>query len=174
LLALSLMLTPLAGFAQPKPAPPPVPNAVSASTTAHAALSDKVASAADPVRQATAALMQWRQDWENRDFERFAAHHAAEFRVEGADRERFLERKRTIFERRPWQRIRLFEVLWIVDGTNPNRLTVQFVQSYESAILSERSRKEQRWGRVGDAWRLLSEQEIPLPDPAGAARRAAR
>jgi len=51
---------------------------------------------------------------------------------------------------------------------------VQFVQSYESAILSERSRKEQRWGRVGDAWRLLSEQETPLPDPAGAARRAAR
>ena len=168
------MLAPLASFAQPKPAPPAVPNAASASTTASAASLDKVASAADPVRQATAALMQWRQDWENRDFDRFAAHHAAEFRVEGADRERFLERKRTIFERRPWQRIRLFEVLWIVDGTNPNRLTVQFLQSYESAILSERSRKEQRWGRVGDAWRLLSEQETPMPDPVGAVRRAAR
>lgn len=168
------MLAPLAGVAQSKLASPAVPNAASASATAYAASPDKVASAADPVRQATAALMQWRQDWENRDFERFAAHHAAEFRVEGADRERFLERKRTVFERRPWHRIRLFEVLWIVDGTNPNRLTVQFVQSYESVVLNERSRKEQRWGRVGNEWRLLSEQETPMPDPVGAARRAAR
>jgi murein L,D-transpeptidase YafK len=182
------MLVPHLGLAQSRPPVPGMPNALNASTvdkasqTAEKAVPavekavptvDKAAPTADPVKQATAALMQWRKDWENRDFERFSAHHAAEFRVEGADRERFLERKRAIFEHRPWHRIRLSEVLWIVDGSNPTRLTVQFVQDYESAAWSERSRKEQRWAREADGWRLIGEQEAPLPDAVGS-RRAAR
>ena len=124
----------------------------------------------DPVRQAGEALLLWRRDWENRDFDRFAAHHAEGFRANGLDRSSFLERKRSIFEKRPWHRIRLTEVLWLVEQNAPDTLTVRFGQEYESPQGTERTRKEQRWIRVGERWQLASEREMTAAesDPARA------
>ena len=118
----------------------------------------------DPVRQASDALMQWRRDWENRDFERFSAHYAEAFQSTGLDRATYLERKRGIFEKRPWQRIRISEVLWIVQQGTPDALSVRFVQEYDSPQGSDRSRKEQRWIRANQRWQLASETESVLTE----------
>lgn len=120
----------------------------------------------DPVRQASAALMQWRQDWENRDFERFAAHYADSFQSTGLDRVAYLERKRAIFEKRPWQRVRINEVLWIAQHGTPDVLSVRFVQEYDSPQGNDRSRKEQRWIRNNNnqRWQLAGETELVLTE----------
>ena len=118
----------------------------------------------DPVRQASEALMQWRRDWENRDLERFAAHYSDAFRSGGLDRITYLERKRAIFEKRPWQRVRINEVLWIAEQSSPDALSVRFVQEYDSPQGGDRSRKEQRWVRVNQRWQLTSETEVPLSE----------
>jgi len=118
----------------------------------------------DPVRQASEALNQWRKDWENRDFERFAAHYVDTFRNGSLDRRTYLERKRAIFERRPWQRIRLNEVLWIAEKNTPDALSVRFIQEYDSPQGSDRSRKEQRWIRTNQRWQLASETEVILSE----------
>ena len=118
----------------------------------------------DPVRQASEALMQWRRDWENRDFERFAAHYSDAFRSGGLDRITYLERKRVIFEKRPWQRVRIGEVLWIAEQSSPDALSVRFIQEYDSPQGGDRSRKEQRWVRVNQRWQLTSETEVPLSE----------
>ena len=119
----------------------------------------------DPIVQASAALMLWRRDWENRDFERFAAHHADNFQVGQVDRATFLERKRAIFEKRPWHRIRVTEVLWLAEQGTPDALTARFVQEYESPQGADRIRKEQRWRRAKTGgWRLELEREELLAE----------
>jgi hypothetical protein len=118
----------------------------------------------DPVRQASEALMQWRRDWENRDFERFAAHYSDAYRSGGLDRITYLERKRVIFEKRPWQRVRINEVLWVAEHGSPDSISVRFVQEYDSPQGGERGRKEQRWIRTNQRWQLASEIELPLSE----------
>jgi hypothetical protein len=76
----------------------------------------------------------------------------------------FLERKRGIFEKRPWQRIRINEVLWIAEQGLPDALSVRFIQEYDSPQGSDRSRKEQRWVRVNQRWQLASETEMILSE----------
>ena len=129
-----------------------------------AAASPPNRSGQDPVLQASDALMQWRRDWENRDFERYSAHYAEAFQSSGLDRVSFLERKRGIFEKRPWQRIRINEVLWIAEQGLPDALSVRFIQEYDSPQGSDRSRKEQRWVRVNQRWQLASETEMILSE----------
>lgn len=126
----------------------------------------------DPVRQASEALMQWRRDWENRDFERFSAHYAEAFQSNGLDRITYLERKRGIFEKRPWQRIRIHDVLWVAEQGTPDTLTVRFVQEYDSPQGSDRSRKEQRWIRANQRWRLAAEVEVLLSESDASRARA--
>ena len=118
----------------------------------------------DPVRQASEALMQWRRDWENRDFERFSAHYAEAFQSTGLDRVTYLERKRGIFEKRPWQRIRISEVLWIAQQGTPDALSVRFFQEYDSPQGNDRSRKEQRWIRANQRWLLAGETEVIMSE----------
>jgi len=128
-------------------------------------------SAQDPVRQASEALIQWRRDWENRDFERFSAHYSEVFQSAGVDRPTYLARKRVIFERRPWQRIRINEVLWFSEQGSPDALTVRFIQEYDSPQGSDRSRKEQRWVRANQRWLLAGETEAIFAETdAGRAR----
>jgi len=130
-----------------------------------------ISASQDPVRQASDALMQWRRDWENRDFERFSAHYAEAFQSTGLDRATYLERKRGIFEKRPWQRIRISEILWLAAQGTPEALTVRFVQEYDSPQGSDRSRKEQRWIRANQRWQLVAEAEVVLTETdAGRAR----
>jgi murein L,D-transpeptidase YafK len=129
-----------------------------------AAVSSSFLAAQDPVRQASEALLQWRRDWENRDFERFSAHYSEAFQSAGLDRVTYLERKRGIFEKRPWQRIRINEVLWIAEQGTPDTLLVRFVQEYDSPQGSDRSRKEQRWIRANRRWLLASEAEVILSE----------
>jgi hypothetical protein len=69
-----------------------------------------------------------------------------------------------IFEKRPWQRVRINEVLWIAEQSSPDALSVRFVQEYDSPQGGDRSRKEQRWVRVNQRWQLTSETEVPLPE----------
>ena len=131
---------------------------------ATAALESPNPAGQDPVRQASGALMQWRRDWENRDFERFSAHYAEAFQSNGLDRLTYLERKRGVFEKRPWQRIRINEVLWIAEQGLPDALSVRFIQEYDSPQGSDRSRKEQRWVRVNQRWQLAGETELFLSE----------
>jgi len=123
-----------------------------------------IAAGKDPVRQASEALMQWRRDWENRDFERFSAHYAEAYQSTGLDRVTYLERKRGIFEKRPWQRIRISEVLWVAEQGTPDALSVRFIQEYDSPQVSDRSRKEQRWIRANQRWLLAGETEVILSE----------
>jgi hypothetical protein len=123
-----------------------------------------IAAGQDPVRQASEALMQWRRDWENRDFERFSAHYAEAYQSTGLDRVTYLERKRGIFEKRPWQRIRISEVLWVAEQGTPDALSVRFIQEYDSPQGSDRSRKEQRWIRANQRWLLAGETEVILSE----------
>jgi uncharacterized protein YchJ len=76
----------------------------------------------------------------------------------------YLERKRGIFEKRPWQRIRISEILWLAAQGTPEALTVRFVQEYDSPQGSDRSRKEQRWIRANQRWQLASETESVLTE----------
>jgi len=129
-----------------------------------AVISSPISAAQDPVLQAAEALMQWRRDWENRDFERFSAHYADAFQSTGLDRVTYLERKRGIFEKRPWQRIRISEILWIAQEGTPQALSVRFVQEYDSPQGSDRSRKEQRWIRANQRWQLAGETEVLMSE----------
>ena len=129
-----------------------------------AAPSTSVLTGQDPVRQASEALAQWRRDWENRDFERFSAHYADAFQSAGLDRVSYLERKRGIFEKRPWHRVRINEVLWIAGQGSPDALLVRFIQEYDSPQGNDRSRKEQRWVRANQRWLLASETEVILAE----------
>jgi len=139
---------------------------------ATAALESPNPAGQDPVRQASGALMQWRRDWENRDFERFSAHYAESFQSNGLDRLSYLERKRGIFEKRPWQRIRISDVLWLAEQGTPDALLVRFVQEYDSPQGSDRSRKEQRWLRSSQRWQLASEAEVILSESDASRTRA--
>jgi len=126
----------------------------------------------DPVRQASEALLQWRRDWENRDFERFSAHYAEAFQSTGLDRVTYLERKRGIFEKRPWQRVRISEILWVAEHGTPDALSVRFVQEYDSPQGSDRSRKVQRWIRANQRWQLVGETEVILSEGDASRTRA--
>ena len=123
-----------------------------------------VLSVEDPVRQASEALIQWRKDWENRDFERFSAHYAEAFQSTGLDRLTYLQRKRGIFDKRAWHRIRISDVLWIAERGSPDVMSVRFIQEYDSPQGSDRSRKEQRWVRANQRWQLASETEVILSE----------
>jgi hypothetical protein len=79
----------------------------------------------------------------------------------GLDRITYLERKRVIFEKRPWQRVRINEVLWVAEHGSPDSILVRFLQEYDSPQGGERSRKEQRWIRTNQRWQLASESELP-------------
>jgi len=125
---------------------------------------NNVLSVEDPVRQASEALIQWRKDWENRDFERFSAHYAEAFQSTGLDRLTYLQRKRGIFEKRAWHRIRISDVLWIAERGSPDVMSVRFIQEYDSPQGSDRSRKEQRWVRANQGWQLASETEVILSE----------
>lgn len=138
--------------------------ATSAVAQSAAVVLSPMAASEDPVRQAFEALMEWRRDWENRDFERFSAHYAESFQSMGFDRVAYLERKRGIFEKRPWQRIRISEILWHAQQGTPDALLVRFVQEYYSPQGSDRSRKEQRWIRASHRWQLASETEVIISD----------
>jgi hypothetical protein len=118
----------------------------------------------DPVHQATEALSQWRRDWENRDLDRFSKHYADGFQSGDLDRQAYLERKRGTFEKRPWQRIQIQEMLWIAENGSPNALSVRFIQDYQSPQASGRSRKEQRWVRSGSRWQIASESEVAITE----------
>jgi hypothetical protein len=118
----------------------------------------------DPVRQATEALFRWSKDWENRDFERFAAHYSEIFRSGSLDRQTYLDRKRTGFEKRPWHRVRIEEILWIAEQGTPDALTVRFLQNYNSPQGVACSRKEQQWVREGQRWQMASETEVALTE----------
>jgi len=121
-------------------------------------------SAQDPVHQAAEALSQWRRDWENRDLDRFSTHYADGFQSGDLDRQAYLERKRGTFEKRPWQRIQIQDVLWIAENGSPNSLSVRFIQDYQSPQASGRSRKQQRWVRNGSRWQIASESEVAITD----------
>ena len=125
---------------------------------------NNVLSVEDPVRQASEALIQWRKDWENRDFERFSAHYAEAFQSTGLGRLTYLQRKRGIFDKRAWHRIRISDVLWIAERGSPDVMSVRFIQEYDSPQGSDRSRKEQRWVRANQRWQLASETEVILSE----------
>lgn len=125
---------------------------------------NNVLSVEDPVRQASEALIQWRKDWENRDFDRFSAHYAEAFQSTGLDRITYLQRKRGIFDKRAWHRIRISDVLWIAERGSPDVMSVRFIQEYDSPQGSDRSRKEQRWVRANQRWQLASETEVILSE----------
>ena len=105
----------------------------------------------------TAAIDQWRADWQSRDTERYLAHYSQRFASGGQDFKGWAEHKRKVNAGKNWIKVDLSRVSMLRYPRERDVVVVTFDQDYRSDGLSNVMRKRQYWVKEGDRWKILYE-----------------
>jgi murein L,D-transpeptidase YafK len=115
---------------------------------------------AESRRDFLAAFEQWRSDWESLDTERYLAHYARGFKVEGKDLAAWGTHKRKVNAGKSWVKVGVANLSLFGLAEGEETLVVTFEQDYRSSNLSNRTLKRQYWTREGGRWRILFETVV--------------
>lgn len=102
----------------------------------------------------------WRQDWESRDTDKYAAHYSREFRVDGLIAAKWIEQKRKINAGKSWIKVATRNVSMFVNPGKEEYVVVTFEQDYRSNNLTSVSKKRQYWIKEDGHWKIISEGNI--------------
>ncbi|MDP3126717.1 MAG: L,D-transpeptidase [Thiobacillus sp.] len=135
----------------------------------------------------TAAIDQWRQDWESRDTSRLLSHYSASFHTGKQNLTAFAANKHKVNADKSWIKVSLdnLSLMLYPQGTDPgsrealptdNALAniptsnleaertdfalVSFVQRYQSNTLNDRTTKRQFWSRENGLWKIIHETSL--------------
>lgn len=114
------------------------------------------ADAAPSVQQTVSA---WRQAWQEKDMERYAAFYSEGFHASGQDRQAWLERKASTFALPG--RIQI-DISDLRIEASEDRATATFTQRYRDPRISDVGRKNLTLRRENGDWRILGEDWSPL------------
>ena len=105
----------------------------------------------------SAALEQWRADWQSRDSERYLAHYSQRFASAGEDYAAWAAHKRKVNAAKKWITVGLSHVGMFRHPGERDFVVVSFAQDYRSDGLSKVMKKRQYWIKEGDRWKILYE-----------------
>ena len=108
----------------------------------------------------TAAIDQWRQDWESRDTERLLRHYSASFRSGSQDLQTFGASKQKVNAAKSWIKVGLSNVSLMLYPERRDFALVSFVQDYQSNNLNDRTAKRQFWSRINGRWQIIHETSL--------------
>ena len=108
----------------------------------------------------SAALNQWKADWESMRMDGYLAHYSAKFDADGRDKKDWASGKRRINAGKSYVKVDIsnlsvFEYP-ITTGTPP-MVMVTFDQDYKSSNNATRMKKRQYWQREDGQWRIIYE-----------------
>jgi murein L,D-transpeptidase YafK len=108
-------------------------------------------------RALSAALEQWRADWQSRDTERYLGHYSPRFGSAGQDYAAWGAHKRAVNAAKSWIKVDLSRVAMFRYPREGDFVVVTFEQNYRSDTLSNAMRKRQYWIKEEGRWKILYE-----------------
>ncbi len=105
----------------------------------------------------SAALEQWRADWQSRDTERYLGHYSQRFAAGKQNFAAWAAHKRTVNSARSWIKVGVSDVSMLRYPRERDVVVVSFDQDYRSDGLSNTMRKRQYWVKEGAQWKILYE-----------------
>jgi murein L,D-transpeptidase YafK len=106
----------------------------------------------------SAAVEQWRADWQSRDTELYLAHYSSRFASrEGQNFEAWATHKRKVNSGKRWIKVGLARVAMFRYPRERDFVVVTFDQDYRSDGLSNVMRKRQYWLKEGAQWKIIYE-----------------
>lgn len=108
----------------------------------------------------SAAIDQWRQDWESRDVSRLLNHYGASFRAGTQPLSAFAASKHKVNAAKSWIKVGLDNVSLMLYPERSDFALVSFVQNYQSNNLSDRTVKRQFWSRENGRWKIIHETTL--------------
>lgn len=108
----------------------------------------------------SAAIDQWRQDWESRDTGRLLRHYSASFRTGSQNLQAFSANKQKVNAAKAWIKVGLSNISLMLYPERPDFALVSFVQDYQSSNLSDRTAKRQFWSRENGHWKIVHETAL--------------
>ncbi|MFN2645342.1 MAG: L,D-transpeptidase family protein [Burkholderiales bacterium] len=105
----------------------------------------------------SAALDEWRTDWQSRDTQRYLAHYSERFTAPGQTYARWAEHKRKVNAAKSWIKVNLARVTMLRYPRERDVVVVTFEQDYRSDGLSNTMKKRQYWAREAGRWKILYE-----------------
>ncbi len=143
---------------EPTPAPTVVPTPEPTRTPIHNKADAPPVTAKEYVSTDERMLLDrvewWRQAWESLDIDRYAEFYAADFKSDGYDRARWLERKGRIFSRVGKVSVGIIEPKGMIDG---DMARVVFTQQYWAGRPFAPGWKELTFVREEGVWRIVAE-----------------
>lgn len=108
-------------------------------------------------QELTAAVEQWRKDWESLNTERYLGHYSQSFTSGSQNHKAFSAHKRQVNSGKQWIKIKVDRVSMFVYPSKETLAVVTFDQDYSSSNLTNRMRKRQYWIKEGSQWRIVHE-----------------
>jgi murein L,D-transpeptidase YafK len=105
----------------------------------------------------SAAIEEWRKDWESRDTERYLAHYSQRFNAPGQDFAAWASHKRKVNAAKAWIKVGLARLSMLRYPRERDVVVVSFEQDYRSDGLSNVMKKRQYWAKEAGRWKILYE-----------------
>ena len=105
----------------------------------------------------SAAIEDWRKDWESRDTERYLAHYSQRFTAPGQDFASWAAHKRKVNGAKAWIKVGLGRLSMLRYPRERDVVVVSFEQDYRSDGLSNVMKKRQYWSKEAGRWKILYE-----------------
>ena len=108
----------------------------------------------------SAALEQWRADWQSRDADKYLSHYSQRFKSGQQDLLSWSEHKRSVNAGKTWIKVGLSRVAMLRYPSERDVVVVTFLQDYRSDGLANVARKRQYWVKEGERWKILYEGAV--------------
>lgn len=108
-------------------------------------------------RALSAAIEQWRRDWESRDVDAYLRHYGRGFQGDGMNLKQWSERKRQVNAGKAWIKVGLSNTSMFRYPGKQEMVVVTFDQDYRSSNLSNVMRKRTYWHKEGGQWKIIDE-----------------
>jgi murein L,D-transpeptidase YafK len=108
----------------------------------------------------SAAVDQWRRDWESLDTARLLENYSPGFRSESQNYSQFSQAKQRNNAAKEWVKLGLSNVSLMLYPERPGLALVSFTQDYRSNKLSDRIQKRQFWSRENGRWKIIHESQL--------------
>ena len=108
----------------------------------------------------SAALEQWRADWQSRDADKYLSHYSQRFKSGNQDLLSWSEHKRSVNAGKTWIKVGLSRVAMLRYPSERDVVVVTFLQDYRSDGLANVARKRQYWVKEGERWKILYEGAV--------------
>ena len=108
----------------------------------------------------SAALEQWRADWQSRDADKYLSHYSQRFKSGQQDLLSWSEHKRSVNAGKAWIKVGLSRVAMLRYPSERDVVVVTFLQDYRSDGLANVVRKRQYWVKEGERWKILYEGAV--------------